>query len=158
MQPEWAARFWARVDKNGPISELGTPCWIWTGPQAGKGYGYPCFNGKHEYAHRLAWELAYGPIGNGLTIDHRCHVPLCVNAEHLRCVTQKQNIENQRNGIRQSANGVRGVTRGRWGVGFTAQLKHEGKCIYLGTYATLEEAEQAAVNGRARLFTHSDGR
>lgn len=31
-------RFWPKVDKNGPLWN-GTPCWLWTAAQDGRGYG-----------------------------------------------------------------------------------------------------------------------
>ena len=43
-------------------------------------------------AHRVAYEKAYGPIPEGLVIDHLCRNGLCVNPEHLEAVTRKENI------------------------------------------------------------------
>ena len=33
------ARFWNKINKNGPQSDLGTPCWIWLRSTNGVGYG-----------------------------------------------------------------------------------------------------------------------
>ena len=68
-------------------------CWLWTGPLKGK-YGGARLDGKSVYAHRLAYELAIGPIPDGLTIDHLCETKLCCRPEHLEAVTQQEN--NQR--------------------------------------------------------------
>jgi hypothetical protein len=43
-------------------------------------------------AHRVAWELMRGPIPRGMTIDHLCRMPLCVNPSHLEVVTLKENV------------------------------------------------------------------
>ena len=55
-------------------------CVLWTGPVLPSGYGR---RGK-VYVHREAWELAYGPIPDGLQIDHLCHEPLCLNVTHMQ--------------------------------------------------------------------------
>ena len=56
-----------------------------------RGYGQLRVNGKMQYAHRAMWELMVGPIPPGLTIDHLCKNPTCVNVEHLEVVTQGVN-------------------------------------------------------------------
>jgi hypothetical protein len=43
--------------------------------------------GKILYAHRVAWELTYGPIPEGMQVDHLCRNTLCVRATHLRLMT-----------------------------------------------------------------------
>lgn len=63
-------------------------CWIWRGRKS-KPNGYPQF-GK-RWAHRFAYELLVEPIPQGLTIDHLCRVPACVNPTHMEPVTQAEN-------------------------------------------------------------------
>jgi len=41
--------------------------------------------------HRLAWELANGPIPDGLSVLHHCDNPPCCNVEHLFLGTQTDN-------------------------------------------------------------------
>jgi hypothetical protein len=96
-------RFWAHVDKNGPIPEhrpeLG-PCWVWTG-YVDKRTGYGQFGGKEgtRLPHRIAYEYLIGPIPKGLHVDHLCSNRVCVNAEsHLEPVTPRQNIERGEQG------------------------------------------------------------
>lgn len=77
-------RFWPKVDK--------TPtCWIWTGARHGMGYGN-FFATKYMLAHRFSYELANGPIPDGLTLDHLCRNRLCVNPDHLEPVTIRENL------------------------------------------------------------------
>lgn len=72
-------------------------CWEWI---AGKGgvhggvYGviWSGPGGRQIYAHRAMYELHVGPIPDGLTIDHLCCNYACVNPDHLRPATQKENI------------------------------------------------------------------
>jgi hypothetical protein len=56
------------------------------------GYGRVLVSGKMRSAHRVAYELAIGPIPDGLTIDHLCRNPGCVNPIHLEPVTIRVNI------------------------------------------------------------------
>lgn len=84
-------RFWSKVDKRGPDD-----CWLWTGALNGSmGYGTIQRGGRGEgqvRAHRLSWELAHGPIPEGLIIDHLCRTPRCVNPGHMELVTFRENI------------------------------------------------------------------
>ena len=91
VKPTVGDRFWSKVDKNGPLFN-GTPCWLWTASQDGRGYGQFRFNGKMRKAHRYAYELGKGPIQEGLAPDHLCRTPLCVNWDHLEAVTQRENL------------------------------------------------------------------
>jgi hypothetical protein len=88
-------RFWAKVNKDGPIPEhrpdLG-PCWIWTGAKIKHGYGHFRLNRKSILAHRVAYEWLVGPIPEGLEPDHLCRVPSCVNPGHIEPVTQRENV------------------------------------------------------------------
>lgn len=105
--PQRLARFWAKVDKDGPVHpELG-PCWQWTGKLTvrtvrGSG-GYGAFwNGERELrAHRFVYELLVEPIPAELVIDHLCRNRGCVNPDHLEVVT---NGENCRRGDGVGAN------------------------------------------------------
>lgn len=78
-------RFWPKVDASGD-------CWLWTGATI-RGYGVIWVNETRRAgrAPRVAWELLVGPIPDGLTIDHLCRVPLCVNPDHLELVTAGEN-------------------------------------------------------------------
>ena len=45
------------------------------------GYGRIWFNGKSTGTHRVAWELANGPIPDGLHVLHHCDNPPCCETE-----------------------------------------------------------------------------
>lgn len=97
-------RFWAKVDKSGPVSFNGEPCWTWTGAIQSGGYGSFKIGGKAFKAHRVAYELLVDEIPDGLKIDHLCHNAdpscsgascqhrRCVNPAHMEPVTQRVNI------------------------------------------------------------------
>jgi len=70
-------------------------CIIWTGSIRRNGYGRFRYDGKIGTAHRWIYQYYYGEIPKGLFIDHVCRMKACVNIDHLRAVTPKQNaIEN----------------------------------------------------------------
>lgn len=56
------------------------------------GYGRISVDGRLTGAHRVAYEMAIGPIPDGLVIDHLCRNPPCVNPMHLEPVTQAENM------------------------------------------------------------------
>ncbi|BBA98356.1 hypothetical protein RVR_4506 [Actinacidiphila reveromycinica] len=49
-------------------------------------------SGKGDYAHRVAWIEANGPIPPGLVIRHRCDNPPCRNVAHLLLGTHADNV------------------------------------------------------------------
>lgn len=146
----WARRFWSKVDKTGT-------CWLWRGSTNNMNYGMMSVGGRYSrmhLAHRLSYQLKHGEIPDGLYIDHICHVRLCVNPDHLRLASPKQNIENHQGAQSNSGSGYRGVYRrgGRW----SAQVQHHGKIHYAGLYDSPEEANAVAQALRKELFTHND--
>lgn len=130
-------------------------CWIWTGVIMNKGYGRISINGKWHRAHRVSFELFVGPIPAGMDIDHRCCNRACVNPEHLRPVTNKQNHENYKSARPDSRTGIRGVSLTKSGR-YTARVKHHGIRYNLGTFDTAAEAEAVVISKRCELFTHNE--
>lgn len=85
----WQERFW---DKVYPCPVTG--CWHWGAyiSHSNGGYGKFTFGvGDNRPAHRVAYETVVGPIPEGLTLDHLCRVPSCVNPDHLEPVTLAEN-------------------------------------------------------------------
>ncbi len=83
--------FWAKAVR-------GNDCWEWGAYRAKEGYGIARYQGRVWKAHRLAYELAIGPIPSGLCLDHLCRNRGCINPAHLEPVTD---AENKRRGVGQ---------------------------------------------------------
>ena len=91
MDESTVQRFWSKVQTADPGE-----CWLWT-PRAGTGgYGQLYVAGKMRLAHRVAYEIAHGPIPSGLVVDHKCDIRNCVNPKHLKATTQRANIHRAR--------------------------------------------------------------
>lgn len=101
LDDKTVSRFWAKVNRDGPVHPtLGTPCWLWTAAENGRGYGY--FRGRPRLgtnrAHKVAWILSRGPVPTGTEIDHLCRVRNCVNPAHLEAVPHLVNVRRGRAG------------------------------------------------------------
>ena len=86
-------RFMAKVSPE-PMSG----CWLWTAEVSPKGYGRISVGGRAGAtlrAHRVIWELTYGPVPPGLFVIHSCDTPSCVNPDHLRCGTSFDNMQDK---------------------------------------------------------------
>lgn len=66
-------------------------CQVWTACKSQDGYGRVKWSGKLLMAHRVAFEDKHGPIPEGLVIDHLCRNRACINVDHLRVVTRREN-------------------------------------------------------------------
>ena len=68
-------------------------CWEWEGSTI-KGYGclYSIIKGGTVYAHIVAYEARYGPVPEGLELDHECRNPPCWNPRHVIPVTHQENV------------------------------------------------------------------
>ena len=84
-RPTLAERFWAKVEKT-------DTCWLWTGAKRFYGYGVIVVHGRLECAHRVSLGLHGIEIPAGKVVDHICKVTACVRPEHLRFVTQTENV------------------------------------------------------------------
>ncbi|MGB3358141.1 MAG: HNH endonuclease [Rhodococcus qingshengii] len=131
-------------------------CTIWEASRISTGYGQMRWKGQPVLAHRVAYEIANGPIPEGMYIDHTCWVRACVNPAHLRLVTPKQNQENREGAQRNSTSGLLGVhwqsRNSRW----RAAVQHNGRRLWLGEYLDPAEAEKVAIEGRLGVFTHNN--
>lgn len=103
--------------------------------------------GKTTWLHRLIMQ----PPTN-MVVDHVNCNPLDNRKENLRIITDKVNKQNKKGAASHSLTGIRGVKLNKPNNRFEAQIKLNGKNVYLGSYRTLEEAELVAIESRMRHF------
>lgn len=74
-------------------------CVLWTGYLNENGYGQ-VGRGPHGggliLAHVASWQLTYGPVPDGLELDHLCCVRACIAPAHLEPVTHAENMRRAR--------------------------------------------------------------
>jgi len=84
-------KFWSRVSKS-------SWCWFWTGPKIPTGYGRVWMRLRgvriREYAHRVAYMIACGPIADGAYVCHKCDNPSCVRPSHLFVGSARDNAHD----------------------------------------------------------------
>lgn len=88
-------------------------CVEWTGYRDKDGYGHMTIDGHDVPTHRVAYELANGPISDGMMIRHTCDNPPCLRPSHLLVGFQADNsrdmVERNR-AARGSRNGAAALT------------------------------------------------
>jgi hypothetical protein len=113
-------RLWSRAVKqpNG--------CWEFSGNRHVQGYGVIRHEGRSRRAHRVAYELAHGPIPERMVVMHSCDNPPCINPEHLSVGTVAENNRDRQNKGRSAppvnwAGWQRRLTQCKYGHPFTPE-------------------------------------
>lgn len=151
------AYFWSFVQKD--QNEQG--CWRYDGYQDPRSGYIKCV--KHpevdsRRSHRVAYFLATGDKAEGFEIDHMCHNTWCCNPDHLRPATRGENRQNIRPGSARGKTGVRNVylaSKPNAKKPYYVRLTKDGKEMWLGSFATLAEAEAEAIKQRKALYPYS---
>lgn len=106
-----------------------------------KGYIRINIDGKHYYAHRLAWFYVRGRWPKG-DIDHREMVKNDNRFSELRAATRAQNMQNS---LAKSNNksGFKGVSWSKHANKWRATIQINGKWKFLGYFDSAQAAHSA---------------
>lgn len=151
LRPKIASYGSAEAYYDAKVLKRAEGCWGWQGERHPRGYGQLTRKYGRVLAHRYSYTRWVGEIGEGLVIDHLCHNPECSRPDHLRAVTQKQNMENRKGAQSDSTTGIRGVHTTRSGK-YRARIKSDGVEHRLGVFDTVEEAEKAYLKAKREMF------
>lgn len=133
--------FWSKVAK-GRHDE----CWPWMAARFQNGYGAISRYRKNLKAHRVAFQMARGPIPEGAVICHTCDNPPCCNPAHLFIGS---NRDNTRDCIAKGRYNAFKVAPTRGEQRYNAKLNESGVRAMRSLYASGShtQAELAALFG-----------
>jgi hypothetical protein len=113
------------------------------------GYYKIQINKKMYRLHRLVWIYHNGDIPDEISVDHIDGNKANNRIENLRLATHTENMQNSK--IRSdNTSGIKGVRILKNGK-LVAEIKVNGKRLWLGTFNTLEEAEAVVIAARNNL-------
>lgn len=147
------ARFWAKVNKDGPVPEhaphLGQ-CWVWTASVGSHGYGQFSILDQPFVTHRFSWMIHNGPIQSGLCVLHRCDNRPCINPDHLFLGTKKDNTKDMYKKGRQNSQAPKGTQNGNSKL--TEDEVREIRDLYAtGLFTFKQLAERFSLNERSAI-------
>lgn len=144
--------------------EPNTGCWLWLGMVGDSGYGKIAIGSRSDGSrrivptHRLAWELANGPIPHGQCCLHRCDQRLCLSLDHLFLGTRRENQMDMASKWRGNTSrqglpfGVNKHCNAKLARRYGSRVKFLGEAYWLGLYATPEEASAVAVAFKEKCY------
>jgi hypothetical protein len=115
-------------------------------PHSG-GYIKMCVDRCYTFAHRLAWVYMTGELPTG-DIDHINGIRTDNRFANLRHVSRMVNLQNRKSaGRNNKSTGILGAYPS-FGGRFTSRIRLNKQDIYLGTFATAEEAHQRYLEAK----------
>jgi hypothetical protein len=114
------------------------------------GYVHIKILGECYKAHRLAWLYVYGtwPI---YEIDHIDGNPGNNSIANLRDIPHKINAQNMRSHSKTNKVGLLGVSKGKRGKNWCAQIGIDGEIIHIGTFQTPHLAHAAYLEKKREI-------
>jgi Demerecviridae HNH endonuclease len=103
------------------------------------GYIQLMLNGKMYRAHRIIWTYMTGEDPGDVWMDHKNLVRDDNRWKNLRLATPSQNGINRKKFINNTS-GYKGVSYHKRSKKYVAQIRFQGKSIWIGHYPTAEEA------------------
>lgn len=139
--------FWDNVDKT----TSSTGCWLWKGKPSHGGYGVFCLDkklgGRRAGAHRVAYELAKGPIPAGMCVCHSCDNRICVNPEHLFVGSHSDNAWDK---VRKNRDHQTSKTHCKWGHEFTPENTIHTRKKTRGVLYDGRNCRQCQIDGKQK--------
>lgn len=117
------------------------------------GYIVLSIAGRKMLAHRVAWLFSNGefPVGN---LDHINRNKSDNRISNLREATYAQNAQNRTKNVCNKS-GYKGVIWHKRDKKWQASITVNKKCIHLGYYSSVEEANEAYIKSSVTYQTHS---
>lgn len=99
--------FWLKVDAGAD-----TECWPWTGRIHRDGYGQVKVDEQARHAHIISWLIENRVSLEGKEVDHICKTRSCVNPQHLRLQTHRENTLRNSGPVARKYREARGLEEG----------------------------------------------
>lgn len=116
-------------------------------------YVYGTTVGKNRKTVKLHRWITFTP--KGIDVDHINHSGLDNRDENLRMSTRSENLQNRKGATIRNKSGIRGVYWCNHFKKWKAEVMLNGKRVFNKSFNTLEEAEKAVKEARAKYLTHS---
>lgn len=142
MAPSLQQRFEKFVDRRGTHH-------LWTGAtRPDRGTGRMRIDGKEVPAHRIAWELAHGPLHADTRVLPCPDEPACVRVDHLSAPSNAADNPthgtiNRRPG-RKGGGSMREIRLGTWELAATSERSSDGRAQRMYRTVAASSAQVAA--------------